>query len=61
MFGGGEVGEEFADVIGGEGGGVLFVVEEDKPFDPVDIGLFGAVGEVAEACEGANLIEQSWL
>ena len=43
---GGKVGEEGFDFGCAHGGGVTFVMEEDVAFDPIFVGLFGAVGVV---------------
>ena len=55
---GGEVGEEGFNFRCAHLSRVAFVVEEDEPADPLDVGLFGAVGVVACAEGGAYAIEQ---
>jgi hypothetical protein len=42
-------------------GRVAFVVEEDKAFDPLQIGLFGTQAEVPGADEITDLIEQFFV
>ena len=55
---GGDVGKEGFDFGGAHLGGVAFVVEEDEAADPLDVGLFGAVGVVAGTEGGADAVEQ---
>jgi hypothetical protein len=54
----GEVGEEGLDFWGAHVFGVTFVMEEDVAFDPVAVGLFGAVGVVFEAQGVGDLVEE---
>jgi len=54
----GEVGEEAVDFGASHGERVLFVVEEDKPFDPVGIGLDGSGAEVTECGCSADEVEE---
>jgi len=56
----GEVGEEGLDLGGTHLAGVAFVVEEDEPFDPGDVGLFGADGVVFTADRVSDLIEEAF-
>ena len=39
-------------------GGVAFVVEQDEPFDPVDVGLFSANGGLFDAQRIPDLVQQ---
>lgn len=52
------MGEEGLDFRGAHVFGVAFVVEDDVAFDPVAVGLFGAVGVVLEAQGVGDLIEE---
>lgn len=54
----GEESEEAVDFGASHGEGVLFIVEEDKPFDPVGIGLDGSGAEVTECGCGADQVEE---
>lgn len=54
----GEVGDEGLDFGGAHVFGVVFVVEEDVAFDPVFVGLFGAVGVVFETDGVGDLVEE---
>lgn len=54
----GEVGEEGFDLRRAHFAGVAFVVEEDEPFDPGDVGLFGADGIVFAADRISDLVEK---
>jgi hypothetical protein len=38
--------------------GMAFVVEKDMTTNPLDVGLFGAIGVVLETNEFANLVKQ---
>lgn len=58
VFFDGEVGEEGLDFWGAHVFGVAFAVEEDVAFDPVAVGLFGAVGVVFEAQGVGDLVEE---
>lgn len=53
---GGEVGEEILNFCDAHLCGVAFVVVEDESFDPVFVGLFGAVGVVFEAQGVGDLV-----
>lgn len=53
----GEVGEEGFDLGSAHIGRMFFAVKKDEAFDPVDVGLFGAVGIVFEAEPVPHLIE----
>ena len=44
--------------IGAHVFGVAFVVKEDEAFDPVVVGLFGAVGVVLKADGVGDLVEE---
>ena len=57
----GEVSEESADFYASHGERVLFVVEEDKSFDPVGIGLDGSGAEVTECGCSADEVEEFGL
>jgi hypothetical protein len=52
------VGEEGLDFLHAHVFGVAFAVEEDVAFDPVFVGLFGAVGVVFEAEGVGDLVEE---
>ena len=54
----GEMCDEGLDLIGAHVFGVAFIMKEDVAFDPVLVGLFGAVGVVFGADGVAHLIEQ---
>lgn len=63
VFGDGEVGEEGGDVIGAQIAGMAEgsfrrFVEVDEAGDPMDVGLFGAVGVVLGADDVSDLIEE---
>lgn len=53
-----EVGEELADFVLSHFVGMAFVVEEDKAFDPVDVGLFSVAAKVFETRSDADLVQQ---
>ena len=55
---GGEVGNESADFLFTHVFGVAFVVKNDVAFDPVFVGLFGAVGVVFGAKGIADLVHE---
>ena len=57
----GEVSEESADFFASHGERVFFVVEEDKSFDPVGIGLDGSGAEVTECGCSADEVEEFGL
>ncbi len=54
----GKVGEVRNDMRGAELVGVLFIVEEDKPFGPSDISVFCMVGVIELPAGDANLVEE---
>jgi hypothetical protein len=58
IFFNGERGEEVRDFRFSHIGGMTFVVEEDKLFDPVEVSLFGANAVMFEADDVADLIEE---
>lgn len=60
VFFDGEVGDEGLDFGGAHVFGVAFVVEEDVAFDPVFVGLFGAVGVVFGADGGGDEVHEFW-
>src|SRR5262249_23753790 len=53
-----KVGQERYDLSRAERARVMDAVEADGAFDPVDVGLFGAVGEVFDPGELTNLVEE---
>jgi hypothetical protein len=53
----GQMGQEGLDFGTVHGIGMLFVMKEDKAFDPVEVGLFGADRVVFGPQDGADLIE----
>jgi len=40
---------------------VSFVMKEDEPFDPVDVGFLGLVAVVTETENVTDLIKQFWF
>lgn len=63
VFGDGEMGEEGGDVVGAQitgvaEGAVWGPLEVDVAGDPVDVGLFGAIGVVFHAEDVADLVEK---
>lgn len=55
---GGEVGDKCADFLDAKVFWVLLFMKDDVAFDPVDIGLFGAVGVVFGAQGFLDLLKQ---
>ena len=54
----GEVGDECLDFGGAQVFGVAFAMEEDVAFDPIFLGLFGAVRVMPGADGVGDLIEE---
>jgi len=54
----GQVGEEGGDFGRAHVFGVAELVEVNKAFDPIDVGVFGAAGIMFDADGGAELVEE---
>jgi len=60
VFFNGEVGDECLDLWHAHVFGVAFAVVEDVAFDPVFVGLFGAVGVVFGADGSGDEVHEFW-